>query len=308
MDADQKAAVAKANEVFSQLAQDAFEKTGGDVWGNEPPPAVPEGSPPAPEEAAPAAATPTDPTPAEPTSPKSPVFGKYGSIEEAERGYFEAVRMGNLAKAEADAANIRLQVIERTVGGGTTPTSEEDPLEQMESYGMPRELMQKVVDRQVEQALDRKFTPAIRRMEADQKIVEKYPEYQTEFKAIDSFVETTPDVREQVEELNKAGNYLAARQIAFLNWKLASAQSEVAKVAETTAVRKEEKKDALMDSGVGKPRRADSHTTPARGERTPEEMKKLVDLYKAGHTTPYLRAMLDSQLPSNFDDVTAQLG
>jgi len=306
MDADQKAALARTNEVFSQIATDAFEKTGGDVWGTEPP--QPESSPPAPEEAAPEAATPTDPAPTEPTSSKSPVFGKYGSIEEAERGYFEAVRMGNLAKAEADAANIRLKMIEKTVGGGPTPPAEEDPLDEFESYGVPKQLMAKVVGSEIEKAFDRKFGPAIKRMDADQKIVAKYPEYQAEFKAIDSFVESTPDVREQVEELNAAGNYLAARQIAYLNWKLASAQSEATKTAETTAARKEEAKDARMDAGVGKPRRADSHTTPKKDPMEPAEKERLIKLYKEGHTTPYLRAMLDSQLPANFDDVTAQLG
>jgi len=308
MDAEQKAELAKTNEVFSRIAAEAFEKTGGDVWGTEPPPAEPESSPPAPEEAAPEAATPTDPTPTEPTSSKSPVFGKYGSIEEAERGYFEAVRMGNLAKAEADAAKMRLQIIEKTVGGGPTPQAEEDPLEQIESYGVPKELIAKVVDSRFEAKFNQKFGPAIQRMDADQKIVAKYPEYQAEFKAIDSFVEATPDVREQVEELNAAGNYLAARQIAYLNWKLASAQSEAVKAAETTAVRKEEAKEARMDAGVGKPRRADSHTTPTKDPMDAAEKARLIKLYKEGHTTPYLRAMLDSQLPANFDDVSAQLG
>lgn len=298
---DQKDPAARAQDALSRITQEAYDKTGGDVYGTEPPAEPPVDSPPATEqpEASPAPASQTETPAQEPTSePARPIFGKYKSIEEAERAYWEAVHMGNSAKAKLD------EVQKVAVG---TPPPETDPLDDMEAYGMPKELMAKVIDSRAEAIITRMFAPAVQRAEADKQIIQAHPEYKEKFSDIEKFIESQPEIAQQVIELNNSGKYLAARQIAYLNWKVAQANVAVETKTAAESARKEEVKDARRDAGVGTTRRSDTRTAPEVKEITKEDEKRLLDLYKAGHPAPYLRAKLDSLLPPNFDEVSAQL-
>lgn len=292
---------AKSQSILDSITQDAFDKTGGDVYETEPPAEPTADSQPAAEpsteatSASPAVAAETEPTP----EPAPLIYGKYKTPEDAERGYWEAVRMGNEAKARFDA-------VEKVVAPGPTPAAE-DPDAEVELYGMPKEVIGRIVDRRTRAAIAEYFAPAIQATNADKQILEKYPEYGEHFGEIEAFAKGSPEVWGQIEALNGAGQQFAARQIAYLNWKVAAAeQANVTKAAAET-VRKEEAKESRRDAAVGGSRRADTRTTPAVKGPTAEEEAKLLDLYKQGHTAPYLRAKLDSFLGPDFDKAAAQV-
>ena len=302
MDAQKE--VPSSQDRLAAIVNDAFDRTGGDVYETEPPPAD---SQPAAEQPATEPAEAALPAKEEPTSTPPPkVFNKYNNLEEAERGYFSAVEMGNQAKARADEAEARLARI--TSAAGPTPAPEVDPLDEIENYGVPKELIAKVVDHRVKQGFTELFTPMIEKSQADQKIIEKYPDYQEHFSEIEKFVESDPDLSLEVAGLNKTGNYLAARRSAYLNWKVAQANAVAEQKVAADSARKEEATTARRDAGVGSTRRADTRTAPVREGLTPEKEKDLLDLYHAGHPAPYLRAKLDGMLPSEFDNIAASLG
>ena len=308
---EQKTGAERAQEVLNQITQDAWEKTGGDLYGTEPTAESADSQPDAePTEAKPASSPTTTAAP-EPTSDSAlPVWGKYRSLEEAERAYHESVRMGNSAKAEADALKARLAAVEQVTKGESTSPEEPDPLAEMESYGMPRKLMQDAIDKRAsikaKEAIQEYFGPALRRAEADQKIIEAHPEYSEKFKEIEGFVEAQPEVRQQVEALNASGNFLAARQIAYLNWKVAESQRVAAAVETVTAAQTAETKASRKDAGVGSTRRSDSRTTAPKDVDTAEDRNRKLELYKAGHQAPYLRSVFDGMLPPDFDNLLPQ--
>lgn len=304
---DQKDPAARALAALDQITQEAYEKTGGDIYGTEPPAEPPVDSQPAtepPAEGTPAA-SPDETLAKESTSePARLYFGKYKTIEEAERGYWESTHAMNSAKAEADTLRRQVEGVKQATG--TTP-AEQDPLDEIESYGVPRPVIEKVTRRIARDEINAMFGPAIEKSKADQTIITKYPEYQERFGEIEKFVEASPEIAEQVTQLNGSGNYLAARQIAYLNWKVSQANAVAETKAAAESARKEEVKDARRDAGVGATRRADTRTAPVKPEVSKDEEKRLLDLYKAGHQAPYLRHKLDSLLPPNFDEVSAQV-
>jgi hypothetical protein len=296
---------ADALAALDRIATDAYMRTGGDTYGTEPPPVD---SPPV-ADATPApeptdGASPLTTPESEPTSePTLVVTGelakKYKTPEELTRGYFEAVRMGNEAK-------VRLDSVAQAAAPGPTPV-EVDPLDDIENYGVPKELIARGMRKAAREALTEYFAPALQATQADKQIVEKYPEYQEKFSEIERFAQSSPEVWAQVESLNQAGQQFAARQIAYLNWKVAESTKAATTVVAADTARKTEAKDARRDAGVGATRRADTRTAPVEKERTPEEEKRLLDLYKAGHPQPYLRSKLDGLLGPDFDNVSAQI-
>lgn len=304
---DQKDSAARAFEALDRIAQEAYDKTGGDVFGTEPPPV--ESQPPTepPPSDASSETDPAEPPATEPTSePAKLVFGKYKTLEEAERGYWESANAMNLAKAEADAAKARLADVQK-VATGTAPAGESDPLDEIENYGVPKAVIAKAIQKVARDEINAMFAPAMQRAEADKQIIQTHPEYQERFGEIERFVEGSPEIAQQVIQLNNSGNYLAARQIAYLNWKVSEGAKAVETKVAAESARKEEVKDARRDAGVGSTRRADTRTAGEKPVKTPEEEKRLLDLYKSGHPTPYLRHKLDGLLPSNFDDLSAQV-
>jgi hypothetical protein len=291
---------AKSQTILDSITQDAFDKTGGDVYETEPPAEPTADSQPAAAPAEDTSASPAVAAESEPTSePAKLIFGKYKTPEEAERGYFEAVRMGNEAKS-------RLDTVEKAVAPGPTPAAE-DPDAEVELYGMPKEVIGRIVDRRTRAAIAEYFAPAIQATNADKQIVERYPDYAEKFSEIEKFAQSSPEVWQQIEALNGAGQQFAARQIAYLNWKVSTAaQAEETKATAETA-RKTEAKDTRRDAGVGTSRRADTRTTPEIKGPTAEEEARLLGLYKQGHTAPYLRAKLDGFLGPDFDKAAAQI-
>jgi len=296
--------LASANAALDRMAQEVYDKTGGDVYGTEPAVDSPPATDAEPAAEATTAASPGETLSTETTSEptlliKGDLAKKYKTPEELERGYFEAVRMGNEAKA-------RLDSVAQTVTTGPTPV-EVDPLDEIENYGVPRDVIARAIDSRTNAAINKYFAPAIQATNADKAIIEKYPEYQEKFGEIEKFAQGSPEVWEQVQNLNQAGQQFAARQIAYLNWKVADSAKAAETVVAADTARKTEAKDARRDAGVGATRRADTRTAPAEKERSPDEEKRLLDLYKAGHPAPYLRSKLDHLLGPEFDNISAQI-
>lgn len=299
---EQTDAATKAQATLDNITQEAWSKTGGDIYGTEPPVEQPVDSPPVTEttqESVPAASPSETPATETTSEPVPLIFGKYKTTEEAERGYFEAVRMGNEAKSKLDT-------VQKTVVDGPTPV-EEDPLDSIENYGVPKDLIARAIDSRVQKGIGEYFRPAIQISQADKQIIEKYPDYQEKFSEIEAHAQGDPEVWQQINELNQGGNYLAARRVAYLNWKVAQANAAVEHKTAAESARKEEVKDARRDAGVGATRRSDSRTAADKPPVSAEDEKRLIDLYKSGHTTPYLRHKLDGLLPPNFDEISAQV-
>jgi hypothetical protein len=140
----------------------------------------------------------------------------------------------------------------------------------------------------VKKAIPAYFAPAIAISTADKAIIEAHPEYAEKFSEIEAHAQSDPTVWGQIEELNSKGNYLAARQIAYLNWKVASTVQAVENESKAKADRTAEAKNARMDAGVGSTRRSDTRTAQVAGVGANRE--DLLDLISniSPYDTPFV--------------------
>jgi len=304
---DQKTAQALANEALGAIGDDMLERTGGDRWrAGQPLLTEPEQPPPVAEptvEPTPTAAPEEVSPESKPTSePGEKLFlGKWKSEEEAIRGYHEAVHMGNSAKAERDILASRLSKIEQTLA---PPVKEEtDPLAEFEIYGVPKEVAERAMKHSAQKAVQELFAPTFSRIQADQAIVEKYPEYRDRFNDLTQFVDANPDVRNSVEEAEAAGKFGLAREYAWLRFVNSNVQKIETQLKEEAAIRTEEIKAVRKDASVGTPSRTSARTKPSEEGLSPERFQYLKDLAKAGHPAPLWRETIGATLPKDFDNL-----
>lgn len=267
---------------LAQIASQAIEAT-------NPIPVPPADPAPVKEPAAP------ESTPATTAEPKRKWFGKYDAEDEAERGYFESVRMGNEAKARADAAEARLAAID--AAARPKPEPEADPFEEIEAYGVPREVIRRGMQRVARETFDEIAKPGMERMVADQKILEQFPDYGERFDSIKSFVDENDLVKGQVVELEQKGNFLAARQIAYLNWKLSDHAKAETELLEAQRTRTDEVVKSRVDAGTGATPKTEGRTPSTNGT---ERRAQLLERAKVGHHEAYLADVFDPWLPEQF--------
>lgn len=221
--------------------------------------------------------------------------GLYKTKEEAIKGIHETKRYASDALDKVKAAE-------------KAPEAEAtDPLAELENYGVPKEVMAKVISEGSRQALQQLLEPMTRRIEADRKIVAMYPDYGKNFDDLAAFVESQPELTLKVNRAEAAGEFLLARELAWLNYE----RHTVSKAAEANSTKRgrqiEKAKDTMVDASVGKPSQAETRTRPAvasPNDLSEDKFTDLMELAKAGHPSPLWRqtigAVLEREYPTVF--------
>lgn len=267
----------------SNLANEVFESTGGDVYGSgrttaedaEGKSSGPEGEKTEGEGKK------------ETTSSDSPFLGNWKTKDDAESGIRELQTHAKTALQRADEALREKQELEGKLNtliqvlGGKKEEPVADPLETLENLAaIPREHFSKAVDALIERKFESIMKPVNDRRAADKQMLEIAPEYGNEVPNIVAWLDKNPDVRSEVEYAESKGEYLLARKFA---WKLYNATRDAEKSAEVGGKRDsriEKIKDALPDAGIINETRADTRLDAASADSnadwpSPERMKYL---------------------------------
>jgi hypothetical protein len=307
-----------AGEILGEISNDVFELTGGDRYRAGQPlqgdPSVekPEASgPPAPESAE-AAKPETEPAPEGTSRDEKGRFiakeaewflpGLYKTQEDAIKGIHETKRYASEALDRKKAAEAELEKLKTPAPAETVS----DPLTELEVYGVPKELMQKAIESGSKRAMQQIFEPMARRIDADQKIVSMYPEYGPKFTELAAFVESQPELKQKVERAESSGEFLLARELAWLNFERFNA----AKSAEVTSKKTEHQvaaaKEKMADAAVTKPSQAETRTRPSAqspNDIPDEKFTDLMELAKAGYPSPLWRSTIGAVLEREYPTV-----
>jgi hypothetical protein len=316
-------AAASVEAVLAAIGEEAFEKTGGDIWqsGKDPEftsPAVEkavveknEGS--APVEPADGGSTPPQAKPLTVSEAEKvilaelgPLVGKYNSLDELKQGIHRLTheRTEYLTKTQMfEAAAARAS---ETPPPNLPP---EDPLDQLEILGLPKEPLIQAIDfavrRTIEQANQAEVAKYEARVKADSEVIEKYPEYKERFDDLSKWLDTRPDLKGKVVEAEKAGYHTLAREFAWLNFSREvdspkeAILKEEAKVAATKA--KDFRTDAqVLTNGQEPNARVQPTEEQVASERKiikREELDRLVGLARDGYAAPLWRRAIGETLP-----------
>jgi len=299
---DQNDAVALATELLSAIGDEALEGTGGDRYRagqpllNDPsaPPAQPkeDGKPVEPPSGTPAVEG-AD-APSSPPAPAKPdlVFGQYKSLEEAERGLHETRRYAREAKEEAASAQAELARL-RSQFAPQRPESTTNPFDDLSAIGVPKEPLEAAMRAIVQETIQKTFGPAAQRVQADQQILKEFPQYGERFEEMQQFVESVPDLKAKVDRAEADGQYLLAREVAWLNFERQIAQTRQAELEAQGQQRVETAQSKMADAAVTKPSQATARTQKqskgSPNDLPDEDYQRLINLAKSGHSAPLWR-------------------
>lgn len=292
-----------AEEALAAISNEMFDLTGGDSWRSGRPLAQELHAPEATQET-PAAQEPQEtPAAAEPTSGETKLFlGKFKNESEAERGYHNAVEMGNAAKREADLLRQQLAAMQQSAQPQSRP-AETDPLEELDPL-IPRDIFERAVERKVDTrvkaALQETFGPAVARMQAEEAMSAKYPEYATNAKDIQTFLNENPDVKAGFDSAEQAGNPYLAREFTYLHWASRRATQQEAEVKEKAAEREKEVKATRKDAGIIKSSQTRVVTQEEPG-MTKERLEQLKEDARNGYPVGLWRETIGKSLGPEFD-------
>lgn len=295
-----------AAALLSEIGEGALEVTGGDRYRSGQPllsdpsaPSAPSGPPAEQGKEAP----PATPPPATVEGADWFLPGLYKTQEDAIRGVHETKRYASEAVDRAKATEAELsRMREALMPKQVAP----DPLAEMENYGVPREPLQTAIEAVARQSIEKMFAPMQKRIEADQKIVELFPEYQPKFSELAAFVDSQPELKEKVVRAEAAGEFLLARELAWLNYERSKVAQESAVVASAATHRENEAKRTMADAMVTKPSQAESRATPIEdspNNLSGEQFTDLISLAKSGYAQPLWRQTIGTVLAKQYPDV-----
>jgi hypothetical protein len=150
------------------------------------------------------------------------------------------------------------------------------------------------------------FAPAIRKMEADREIITRYPEYQQNFDKLSQFVQGEPALLEKVNRAEAAGEYLLARELAWLHFERGNQVAKAQDLVDQNSKRVEKAQGVMADAAVV-PSAADSRGQDewlSPNKISDEKFVDLMSLAKAGYPTQLWKntigAVLERDYPSVF--------
>lgn len=304
-----------AGELLGEISQDVFDLTGGDRYRAGEPllgdPSVEKPAadgPPVSEQADATVATDADTkAPSEEpvrdekgrftkSEPDAEWFlpGLYKTKEEAIKGIHETKRYASDALDKANAAK-------------TEPKAEEaDPLTDLENYGVPKDVMGKAITAGAQKALQQLLEPMAKRIDADRKIVTLYPDYGKNFEDLAAFVESEPELMQKVNRAEAAGEFLLARELAWLNYERFNASKAERAKESKRGQQVERAKETMADAAVTKPSQAETRTRPAvpsPNDIPEEKFADLLELAKAGYPTPLWKSTIGATLEREYPSV-----
>jgi len=290
-------------QVTQEIGQEVLDTTGGDHYrSGQPLKGQPDYQEPAPTAAKPAPETePVSKTPTVEETRYGP-GGKYKSMEEWEKATIEAGNTISRLAKERDEFEARLKTVEDTVS--PKPQVEDDPLDEIENFGLPKAPLKKAVEREVQRVLREAAEPYNARVKADQEVLTKYPEYKDSFNDLIGFLKENPDVERQVQLAEQSGNYGLAREFAWLKF---TAQRGTAVEADKLAQVEEQGKaraQAKVDAAVPDAKRSDTRDRSSAPKDTKtitmEELEDLKTLAKSGYEQKAWARTLAPLLPKEW--------
>ena len=289
-------------EATRSIGQEVLEKTGGDSYRSG------QGLLGTPDAPAPGP-TPEQVAPQAPSIPKSETptveerfgpGGKYKSMEEWERATIEAGNTISEARRENDELKARLSRIEATITPKETPKA--DPLDDVELLGIPKEPLKQAMRATFQEMMEEAAKPYNARVQADQSIIEKYPEYKDRFPEVISFLHQNPDVERQVSIAENQGAFELAREFAWLKFnQTQNSEAETQKIDQSKSQAKD-KAQKMVDATVTD--RKSGHTrdqsTAPKNERevSSEELERLKGMVKGGYAQRGWADVLSPLLPA----------
>lgn len=154
-------------------------------------------------------------TPASQSEPPRKYAGKYTSVEELERGYWnsaqEAQRIAaeNKLLKELAAANQRANPAERV-------EARNEYQDELRDAAIPVEALEKLIEDRANRIVQKAFEPIVRGAQARNEMTERYPEFATRERELQSFLSARPDVNDKYNRMMAAGLEDAAMEYAFL--------------------------------------------------------------------------------------------
>lgn len=301
-------AASLAQDMLSAIGSQALDATGGDIHRSGQPlmgdPNHPDtGGPPAPAptEDVPPVPAPEPAQPAEPAAEPAPWFlpGLYKTQDEAIRGIHETKRY-------ASELQDRVRTVQQTVAPEAPAQPVADPLDSLENYGVPKEPFKVAMEGIAKSTIQQIFGPAVAKMQADAAIVAKFPEYQSNFEKLTAYVESQPELNEKITRAERAGEYLLARELAWLNYERSNGVVAQAEMQVRNAERVTKAQEAKADAAVMKPSMAESRTADvieSPNNMSDEKFTDLIALAKSGYQNPLWRATIGTQLAQQYPDV-----
>lgn len=289
-----------ARDFLNAIGEQALTETGGDRWASGAPLNPPQvetsaGSGPPPEKEP--AAEPVAPE----TEQKPEWFAALGykSPEEAIKGFNETRRW---AKEGWDQVNA-LKAVTPQPQAAPPP----DPLAELENFGVPQKPLKEAIQSLAVQAVQQMFAPAVQRMNADAEIKSRYPEYESNFEKLTQFVESDAELKEKVIRAENAGEFLLARELAWLNYERAGALQKSQDLVDRNQQRVAQAESVKADAAVTKPSAADARTNDvwdSPNNIPDEKFTDLMALAKAGYPQQLWKntigRVLEKQYPSVF--------
>jgi len=290
-------------EATRSIGQEVLDRTGGDSYRSgqgllgtpdaPPEPTSGEKTPPQP------LSSPQAETPTVEAEKRFGPGGKYTSMEEWERATIEAGNTITRLNRERDELDSRLKAVEATIS--PKPEEKADPLDFVENYGIPKEPLKAAIRTTMETMMKEAAEPYNARVQADQAILQKYPEYGERFNDMKAFLHQNPDVERQVSIAESQGAFELAREFAWLKFnQTQGAEAENGKIEESRTQAKD-KAQRLVDATVTDRKSGhtrDQSTAPRDDKKvSQEELDHLKGMVKGGYGTKGWAQVLSPLLP-----------
>jgi hypothetical protein len=181
-----------------------------------------------------------------------------------------------------------------------------DPLEELENFGVPKAALRSAIEQLSQQTVTKMFEPAVKKMEADRQILSKYPEYGDNFDKLSQFVQGQPELLEKVTKAESAGEFLLARELAWLHFERENQVAKAQDLTERNAERVEKAQAAKADAAVTRATAADTRTQDewfSPNQISDEKFGNLLDLAKAGYPQQLWKSTIGAVLERDYPSV-----
>ena len=263
---------------------------------------------PAPPEAPPAPETPpAPPPPAEPpaappeqTPPPAPpaagegqglIFGKYRTLDEAQKGYFEQVNSFMREQAKAQALE-SLLTSQRASPAPPQPPPPDPAMEELENSGIPPQVLesfvQRVVQREAAKVFQAQVAPWVAGQQARAAAAQRLPDFDAREQQVADFIQASPELDVRYRRMFQA-DPLAAMEWAYFQHSLTVSSSAPAPPVRQSAA--PPVAPAALPQPVGTARQA----PPAATAEEMEKARQYALTY--GDPMPWLRMRLRGILP-----------
>jgi len=234
------------------------------------------------------------------------VFGKYKSLEAAKDAYMESANSLSRARQEADQLRLQNQQLQALFNqkqqGPQEP--EEDIYKTLEDLGLPPQILKRAVSQEASEVVNKLFQPLIGEATAEQHMLESVPGYTAEVgNSVNKWVQSHPEVKDLVERARGAGEYVLAKEWAYLRYQQEHATQLNEAQQANKQVRDEVVKEAKKSAGITK-----SRNTATQESRKPKDDKymestdfqKLVQSERDGYPKGLARWAVGDKLPDEL--------